>query len=100
MTSNRLEGFVLEEKPVFDWNREPVGTVVDMHRDPRTNAARAIVVNLTPAAQQNLGTDLVTIPLDRVFAIRRDGVTLDRSLHELRRFEVTSTSPQAAAAPK
>lgn len=95
MPKDRFEGFVLDEKPVFDWNRVPIGTVVDTRRDPRTNATRALIVNLNPQAQKNLGSgeDLVTIPLDRVFAIRRDAVTLDRSLEELRRFEV-------AAAPK
>lgn len=81
------DGFVLDEKPVYDWNRVPVGTVVDTRRDARTHAALELVVNLTPEAQQNLGGagELLTIPLSHVFAIRKDSVLLDRSLLELRK---------------
>lgn len=84
------EGFVLDEKPVFDWNRVPVGTVIDTRRDARTHAAVGLVVNLTPEAQQNIGggEELLTIPISHVFAIRKDSVLLDRSLHELRRADV------------
>lgn len=84
-----VTGFVLEEKPVVDWNNVPVGTVLDIRKDPRTHDARDLVVNLTPEAQDALGLrdDLLTIPVDHVFGIRRDRVQLDRSIQELAKLE-------------
>lgn len=86
------DGFVFEQKPVFDWNRVPVGTVSGALRDPKTRAARQLVLTLSREAREELGTDEETIelPASLVFGVRRDGLTLDRSLHELRRFELPS----------
>lgn len=86
---DRVTGFVLEEKPVVDWNNMSIGTVLDIRKDPRTHEARDLVVNLSPEAQDRLGVrdDLLTIPIDHVFGIRRDRVQLNRSLQELARVE-------------
>jgi len=83
-------GFILEEKPVVDWNNHAVGTVLDIRKDPRTHDARQLVVNLTQEAQDLLGVqdELITIPIDHVFGIRRDRVQLNRSLQELARQEL------------
>lgn len=84
--------FVLEDKVVYDWHRIPLGTVVDAERDPKTHITRSLIVNLTPEAQSRMGTnqELITIPSSYVAGIRRDGVTLDRSLRELTRIEMLS----------
>jgi len=89
VTQDSLSGFVLEEKPVVDWNNVAVGTVMDIRKDPRRGNARHLVVNLTPAAQDLLGVhdELITIPINHVFGIRRDQVRLDRSIQELARIE-------------
>lgn len=86
------DGFVFEQKPVFDWNRVPVGTVSGALRDPKTRAARQLVLTLSREAQEELGTEEKTIelPASLVFGVRRDGLTLNRSLHELRRFDQPS----------
>lgn len=81
------EGFVFEEKPVFDWNHVPVGTVSQAHRDPKTKAARGFVLTLSPEAQTQLGAEEIELPASYVFGMRRDGLTLNRSLHELKRIE-------------
>lgn len=80
------EGFVFEEKPVFDWNRVPVGTVSSALRDPKTRTTRQLVLTLSPEAQSELGIKEKTIevPTSYVFGMRKDSVTLDRSLHELK----------------
>ncbi len=82
-----VRGFVLEDKPVFDWNRFPLGTVADIRKDPRTRATRHVVVTLSPEAKTTLGTveDLMEIPIAYVCGIRKDAVALDRSVEELRR---------------
>jgi hypothetical protein len=83
------EGFVFEEKPVYDWNHVPVGTVSGAVRDPKTRAARQLVLRLTPEAQTELGSPdpTVELPASFVFGVRRDGVTLDRSLSELKKID-------------
>lgn len=83
------DGFLFEQKPVFDWNHVPVGTVRTALRDPKTRAARQLVLTLTPEAKTRLGTQESTmeVPASIVFGVRRDGLTLDRSLSELKRFE-------------
>lgn len=83
------EDFLFEEKPVFDWNRVPVGTVSETRRDPKTREARQLVLTLTPEAMTKLGTSVSTfeLPANLVFGMRRDEVTLDRSLTELKRIE-------------
>jgi hypothetical protein len=87
------EGFVFEEKPVYDWNHVPVGTVSGAVRDPKTRAARQLVLRLTPEAQTELGTpeSTVELPASFVFGVRRDSVTLDRSLHELKKIDFFAT---------
>jgi hypothetical protein len=82
------EGFVFEEKPVYDWNHVPVGTVSGAVRDPKTRAARQLVLRLTPEAQTELGApESVELPASFVFGVRRDSVTLDRSIHELKKID-------------
>ena len=80
------EGFVFERKPVFDWNRVPVGTVSSTLRDPKTRTTRQLVLTLSPEAQTELGIQEKTLelPTSYVFGMRQDSVTLDRSLHALK----------------
>jgi len=83
------EGFVFDRKPVFDWNHVPVGHVTTTVRDPRTNATRQLVLTLSPEARSELGTSTseVELPASFVFGMRRDQVTLDRTLTELKKIE-------------
>ena len=83
------EDFLFEAKPVFDWNRVPIGTVSETRRDPRTREARQLVLTLTPEAKKRLGTTAKTLelPANLVFGVRRDELTLDRSLTELKRID-------------
>lgn len=92
MDSKDVRGFILEDKPVYDWNRFPIGTVSDLRRNPRTKGTRQVVVNLSAEAKTHLGTtdDLLEIPISYVCGIRQDAVSLDRSLSELRRIELLS----------
>lgn len=83
------EGFVFEKKPVFDWNHVPVGHVTETVRDPRTNATRQLVLKLSPEARTELGTSTaeIELPASLVFGMRRDQVTLDRTITELKKIE-------------
>lgn len=83
------EGFVFEQKPVFDWNHVPVGTVSSALRNPKTGTAKQLVLTLTPEAKTELGLDEATmeLPASLVFGMRKDGLTLDRSLSQLKRTE-------------
>ncbi|HWH08966.1 MAG TPA: hypothetical protein VNX21_07180 [Candidatus Thermoplasmatota archaeon] len=83
------DGFVLEQKPVFDWNHVPVGRVTTARRDPKTRATTQLVLTLSPEAQTQLGVPDATleVPASLVFGVRRDAVTLDRSLSELKRID-------------
>lgn len=87
------EGFVFDKKPVYDWNHVPVGHVAQTVRDPRTNAARQLVLTLSPEARTELGasTDRIELPASLVFGMRRDQVTLDRSLTELKKIDLLSS---------
>lgn len=87
------EGFVFDKKPVFDWNHVPVGHVKETQRDPRTHATRNLVLTLSPEARSELGaaTDSIELPASFVFGMRRDQVTLDRSLNELKKIDLLST---------
>jgi hypothetical protein len=89
----QAEGFVLEEKPVFDWNKVPLGRVTTTRRDPKTRQATQLVLTLSPEAQHQLGTKETTLelPASFVFGMRRDGVTLDRSISELKKIEFFSS---------
>lgn len=84
-----LDGFLLEQKPVFDWNRVPLGHVSTAQRDPKTRAMKRITLELSPEAQTTLGTNVahIDVPASFIFGMRRDGVTLDRSVTELRKIE-------------
>ena len=90
MDNKDIRGFVLDDKPVFDWNRFPIGTVADLRKDPKTKATRQVVVSLTPEAKTRLGADddLLEIPISYVCGIRKDAVSIDRSLEELKRIEL------------
>lgn len=90
----QTEGFVFDRKPVFDWNHVPVGHVETTVRDPRTNATRQLVLTLSPEARVELGaaSDKLELPASLVFGMRRDQVTLDRTLTELKKIERLSTS--------
>lgn len=81
------DGFVFEQKPVFDWNHVPVGTVSSALRNPRTGATRQLVLQLSPEAKSELGTQESTleVPTSLVFGMRKDGLTLDRSIGELKK---------------
>lgn len=91
MTDEDMSGFVLSDKPVLDWNQEPVGTVEEVTRDPATKAAEEIVVSLSSEARDEMGEagEQIEIPLSYVFGIRRDSVTLDRSIDEIDRMKKT-----------
>lgn len=77
---------VFERKPVFDWNQVPLGTVSTTNRNPKTRDTRGLVLRLTPEARTELGTseETLELPASFVFGMRRDGLTLDRSLEELK----------------
>lgn len=81
------ESSIFDKKPVFDWNHVPVGHVEGAQRDPKTRDTRRLVLTLTPEAQQELGTQELTmeLPASMIFGMRRDGVTLDRPISEIRR---------------
>lgn len=83
------EGFVFDKKPVFDWNHVPIGHIKETLRDPRTNATRNLVLTLSPEARTELGasTESIELPASFVFGMRRDQVTLDRSLNELKKID-------------
>lgn len=83
------EGFVFEKKPVFDWNHVPLGRIAETVRDPRTNATRQLVLTLSPEARTELGasSDRLELPASFVFGMRRDQVTLDRTITELKKIE-------------
>lgn len=83
------EGFVFDKKPVFDWNHVPVGHVAQTLRDPKTNATRQLVLTLTPEARSELGasSESIELPASLVFGMRRDQVTLDRTITELKKID-------------
>lgn len=86
----QTEGFVFDKKPVFDWNHVPVGHVEETRRDPKTHTTRRLVLTLSPEARSQLGADSLELPASLVFGMRRDQVTLDRSLDELKKIEFVS----------
>lgn len=94
MDTTDLKGFILDDKPVFDWHNRPIGTVADLRRDPRTKATRQVVVNLSQDARRTLGTteELLEIPVSFIFGIRKDAVSLDRSVEELKKIETLSAT--------
>ena len=87
------ENSIFDRKPVFDWNHVPVGTVASARRDPKTRDTRQLVLTLTPEAQAQLGVEVPTLelPASMIFGMRRDSMTLDRPLSELRKIEQLSS---------
>lgn len=81
------EGFVFDQKPVFDWNQVPVGTVSEARRDPKTKQTRQLIVKLNDDASGKLGTSTLEVSAGHVFGVRRDGLMLDRSLSELKKID-------------
>lgn len=75
----------LETKPVFDWDREPLGTIVGSELDPKTRDPTSLIIGLSDDAREQLGTekDTISLPFDYVFGIRRDEVRLNRGLSDL-----------------
>jgi hypothetical protein len=73
------------DKLVLDWNSLVLGKLRDQRRDPRTGAARSLVVDLGAEARLRVGASRVEIPVAFVHGVRPDAITLDRSLEELRR---------------
>lgn len=72
-------------KPVFDWDRLPLGTILGSEVDPRTHDPTSLIIGLTEDAQARLGTERSTIslPFEYVLGIRRDEVRLNRGLRDL-----------------
>lgn len=83
----RSDGFILEQKPVFDWNHVPVGHVAAARRDPKTQTTTQLVITLSPEAKTELGVTTLEVPASLLFGMRRDEVTLDRSISELKRID-------------
>lgn len=83
------EDFLFDKKPVFDWNHVPVGHVATTRKDPKTRTARRLVLTLSPEARTELGLaeESIELPASMVFGMRRDEVTLDRSLSELKKID-------------
>lgn len=81
--------FDLDQKPVFDWNRVPIGRVTQTQKDPKTHTTKRLLLTLSPEAQSRLGImdSVIELPASHIFGIRRDSVTLDRSLTELAKIE-------------
>jgi sporulation protein YlmC with PRC-barrel domain len=73
------------DKLVLDWNGLRVGRVRRVVGDSRTGAVRSLVLEVAPEAQSVLGTPTATVPVGYVRAVRRDELSLDRSVDELAR---------------
>ena len=75
----------LEHKPVYDSNHLPLGTITGAAVDPKTRDPTELIIRLHPQARQSLRSEdnTLSLPFDLVFGIRRDEVTLSRSLPEL-----------------
>lgn len=75
----------LETKPVFDWDHEPLGTILGSEHDPKTRDPTSLIVGLSADARDRLDTEkeTVSLPFDWVFGIRRDEVRLNRGAQEL-----------------
>lgn len=75
----------LETKRVFDWDHEPLGTVLGSELDPKTRDPTSLIIGLSNDARDRLETDeeTISLPFDYVFGIRRDEVRLSRGAGEL-----------------
>ena len=75
----------LEAKSVYDWDHQPLGTVLGSEFDPRTHGPTSLIIGLSEDAREMLGTneETIALPFDFVFGIRRDEVRLDRPMRDL-----------------
>ncbi len=75
----------LDAKRVFDWEHEPLGTVLGSEHDPRTRDPTNLIVGLSSEARERLQTEKETLslPFDYVVGIRRDEVRLNRVFQEI-----------------
>lgn len=87
----------LDAKPVFDWDHEPLGTVLGSEHDPRTRDPTNLIVGLSSDARERLQTDKETLslPFEYVFGIRRDEVRLNRGVQEIAS-NLDGATPQGA----
>ncbi len=87
----------LETKPVFDWDHEPLGTVLGSEHDPQTRDPTALIVGLSADARERLETekDTISLPFEYVFGIRRDEVRLNRGVQEIAS-TIDETTPEDA----
>lgn len=85
----------LETKPVFDWEHEPLGTILGSEHDPQTRDPTQIIVGLSADAREQLETekDTIALPFEYVFGIRRDEVRLNRGVQEIAS-TIEDASPQ------
>jgi sporulation protein YlmC with PRC-barrel domain len=82
----------LREKVVLDWNNFAIGKIREARVDPKTKSVRSLVISLSAEAQHRMpGAPHLTIPVDYVFGVRREQVTLDRSFDEIRRMEAQAS---------
>jgi hypothetical protein len=65
--------------------------VTTTRRDPRSGDTRELVLKLTPEAQAQLGRQELELPASMIFGVRREAVTLDRSLTELKKIQAISS---------
>lgn len=70
---------------MFDWDDQPLGTVLGSELDPKTRDPTSLIIDLSSDARERLDTDeeTVQLPFDYVFGIRRDEVRLSRGTKEL-----------------
>lgn len=89
----------LETKQVFDWDHQPLGTVLGSEQDPETRDSTSLIVGLSADARDRLDTekDTLVLPFDFVQGIRRDEVLLDRGVQEL---ASTIPEPESAERPE
>lgn len=75
----------LETKSVFDWDNQPLGTVLGSELDPKTRDPTSLIIDLSSDARERLDTEeeAVSLSFDYVFGIRRNEVRLSRGLSEL-----------------
>jgi hypothetical protein len=72
------------EKVVLDGQGVRIGHLRHVVADARTREPRTLLVALTPEARAMVGAlQTVAVPARFVWGVRRDQVTLDRSLEEI-----------------
>ena len=88
MAQNLFKGSIYDARPVYDWNNFELGKVTGARMDSNSSI-RELIVDLNDDARQKLGArdQKLEIPMDFVHGVRRDEVTLDRSLAEIARLQ-------------